>query len=93
MSKEQRKKAGFNRLTAYCVAEDFNMKLLASFLRREHNVVPRVFDNALYAVSRHGHSVSHVWTRLNDELDVSSAAAAGIQSSYESTFLCIRELF
>jgi uncharacterized Rmd1/YagE family protein len=31
MSKEQRKKAGFNRLTAYCVAESFNMKLLASF--------------------------------------------------------------
>jgi uncharacterized Rmd1/YagE family protein len=53
MGKEQRKKAGFNRLTAYCVAEGFNMKLLASFLRREHNVVPRVFDNALYTVSRH----------------------------------------
>lgn len=52
MGKEQRKKAGFNRLTAYCVAESFNMKLLASFLRREHNVVPRVFDNALYTVSR-----------------------------------------
>ena len=53
MGKEQRKKAGFNRLTAYCVAESFNMRLLASFLRREHNVVPRVFDNALYTVSRH----------------------------------------
>ena len=53
MGKEQRKKAGFNRLTAYCVAESFNMKLLASFLRREHNVVPRVFDNALYTVGRH----------------------------------------
>jgi len=54
MSKEQRKKAGFNRLTAYCIAESFNMKLLASFLRREHNVVPRVFDGALYTVSCHG---------------------------------------
>lgn len=53
MSKEQRKRAGFARLTAYCVAESFNMKLLASFLRREHNVVPRVFDDALYTVSRH----------------------------------------
>lgn len=52
MNKEERKKAGFQRLTAYCVAESFNMKLLASFLRREHNVVPRVFDDALYAVSR-----------------------------------------
>ena len=53
MSKDQRKRAGFNRLTAYCVAESFNMKLLASFLRREHNVVPRAFDGALYTVSRH----------------------------------------
>lgn len=52
MNKEERKKAGFQRLTAYCVAESFNMKLLASFLRREHNVVPRVFDDALYTVSR-----------------------------------------
>ena len=53
MSKEQRKRAGFRRLTAYCVAQGFNMKLLASFLRREHNVVPRVFDDALYTVSHH----------------------------------------
>lgn len=53
MNKEERKKAGFKRLTAYCVAQSFNMKLLASFLRREHNVVPRVFDDALYTVSRY----------------------------------------
>jgi uncharacterized Rmd1/YagE family protein len=51
MSKEQRKKAGFKRITAYCVAEGFRMKLLASFLHREHNVLPRVFDEALYVVS------------------------------------------
>lgn len=63
MGKEQRKKAGFNRLTAYCVAESFNMRLLASFLRREHNVVPRVFDNALYTVSRHGLFALRVWTQ------------------------------
>ncbi|KAK2461287.1 hypothetical protein APHAL10511_006814 [Amanita phalloides] len=49
MSKEQRKQAGFKRITAYCVAESFKMKHLASFLRREHNVTPRVFDEALYA--------------------------------------------
>lgn len=60
MSKEERKKAGFKRLTAYCVAEGFNMKLLASFLRREHNVVPRVFDDALYTVSSHDLFVIHV---------------------------------
>ena len=51
MSKEQRKRAGFKRITAYCVAEMFKMKLLASFLKREHNVSPRVFDEALYVVS------------------------------------------
>ena len=51
MSKEQRKQAGYKRITAYCVAESFKMKLLASFLKREHNVSPRVFDEALYVVS------------------------------------------
>jgi uncharacterized Rmd1/YagE family protein len=50
MSKEQRKKAGFKRITAYCVAEAFKMKILAPFLKREHNVLPRVFDEALYVV-------------------------------------------
>jgi len=50
MSKDQRRRAGFKRLTAYCVAESFKMKLLSSFLKREHNVAPRVFDEALYAV-------------------------------------------
>ncbi|KAF9007662.1 DUF155-domain-containing protein, partial [Hymenopellis radicata] len=50
MNKEQRHRAGFKRLTAYCVAESFNMKLLASYLKREHNVSPRVFDEALYAM-------------------------------------------
>lgn len=51
MSKEQREEAGFKRITAYCVAESFRTKLLASFLKREHNVAPRVFDEALYVVS------------------------------------------
>ncbi|KAF5357178.1 hypothetical protein D9756_006608 [Leucocoprinus leucothites] len=50
MTKEQRKQAGFKRLAAYCVAESFKMKLLASFLKREHNVAPRIFDEALYAM-------------------------------------------
>ncbi|KAH9936015.1 DUF155-domain-containing protein [Amylocystis lapponica] len=50
MSKEQREKEGFRRITAYCVAEGFKMKLLAGFLKREHNVQPRVFDEALYAM-------------------------------------------
>jgi len=93
MNKEERKKAGFQRLTAYCVAESFNMKLLASFLRREHNVVPRVFDDALYAVSRHEFIIICVQTRLNGRKDVPSAALAGVQPSHESTVLCIRDLF
>ena len=52
MSKDQRKQAGFKRITAYCVAESFKMKNLSSFLKREHNVSPRAFDEALYVVSR-----------------------------------------
>ena len=51
MSKDQRKQAGFKRITAYCVAESFKMKNLSSFLKREHNVSPRAFDEALYVVS------------------------------------------
>ncbi|KIK93371.1 hypothetical protein PAXRUDRAFT_829055 [Paxillus rubicundulus Ve08.2h10] len=50
MSKEQREKAGYNRITAYCVAEGIKMKLLAGFLKREHNVHPRVFDEAMYVM-------------------------------------------
>jgi uncharacterized Rmd1/YagE family protein len=51
MSKEQRKRAGYKRITAYCIAEGLKIKLLASFLKREHNVMPRVFDEAMYVVS------------------------------------------
>jgi uncharacterized Rmd1/YagE family protein len=51
MSKEQRKRAGYKRIAAYCIAEGLRMKLLATFLKREHNVTPRVFDEAMYVVS------------------------------------------
>ncbi|KAI0346468.1 DUF155-domain-containing protein [Trametopsis cervina] len=50
MSKEQRHRAKFKRMTAYCVSEGFKMKLLAGFLKREHNVQPRVFDEAMYVM-------------------------------------------
>ncbi|TFK72099.1 DUF155-domain-containing protein [Pluteus cervinus] len=50
MSKDQRKQAGYKRLTAYCVAEGLKMKTLAPFLKREHNVAPRVYDEALYVM-------------------------------------------
>ncbi|KAJ7880323.1 hypothetical protein B0H14DRAFT_2707418 [Mycena olivaceomarginata] len=50
MTKEQRKRAGFRRITVYCVCESLKMKLLSSFLKREHNVAPRVFDEAIYVM-------------------------------------------
>ncbi|KZV76442.1 DUF155-domain-containing protein [Peniophora sp. CONT] len=50
MSKAERRRAGFRRITAYGVAEGVRIKLLSSFLKREHNVHPRVYDNALYAM-------------------------------------------
>lgn len=50
MTKAQREAAGYSRLTAYCVAKGLKMKLLASFLKREHNVKPRIFDEAMYVV-------------------------------------------
>jgi len=58
MSKDERKKAGFKRITAYCVAESLKMKLLSSFLKREHNVLPRVFDESVYVVRRWSVSVA-----------------------------------
>lgn len=50
MSKEEREKNGYRRLTAYSVAEGYRSKALAAFLKREHGVSPRVFDEAIYAV-------------------------------------------
>jgi uncharacterized Rmd1/YagE family protein len=50
LTKEQRERIGCKRLTAYCIAESFRMKLLAAFLKREHAVTPRIFDEALYVV-------------------------------------------
>ena len=51
MTKAERRRAGCRRITAYWLADGFRMKLLANFLKREHNVVPRSFDEALYVVS------------------------------------------
>lgn len=51
MTKAERQRAGYRRLTAYCVAEGFRLKLLLAYLKREHGVSPRVFDEAVYAVS------------------------------------------
>lgn len=57
MTKAERRRAGCRRITAYWLADGFRMKLLANFLKREHNVVPRSFDEALYVVRpTHHHS-------------------------------------
>ncbi|KAI6148533.1 hypothetical protein BKA82DRAFT_4138473 [Pisolithus tinctorius] len=50
MNREQRERAGYKRITVYCVCEAMKMKLLAQFLKREHNVQPRVFDEAMYVM-------------------------------------------
>ncbi|KAG9313527.1 hypothetical protein JVU11DRAFT_5854 [Chiua virens] len=52
MTKDQREKASYNRITSYCLAEELKMKLLAGFLKREHNVQPRLFDEAIYVMYR-----------------------------------------
>lgn len=51
LTKDERERAGYARLTAYSVAEGVMKKLLAAFLKREHAVLPRVFDEAIYVVS------------------------------------------
>jgi len=85
MTKEQRKEAGFKRLTAYCVAESFQMKLLTPFLKREHNVAPRIFDEALYAVC---FSTSFSPLRLYlCHVDVSSASSSRLRSKCKHPFL------
>jgi hypothetical protein len=50
MTKAERRRAGCRRITAYWLADGFRFKLLGNFLRREHNVTPRSFDEALYVV-------------------------------------------
>ncbi|KAG8898425.1 Protein transport protein S9 plasma membrane t-SNARE, partial [Tulasnella sp. 403] len=50
MTKAERQRAGYRRLAAYCIAEGFRMKLLLAYLKREHGVAPRVFDEAIYAL-------------------------------------------
>ena len=63
MSKEERQRAGYSRMTAYSVAEGIRMKHLSAFLKREHAVVPRVFDEAIYAVRKNLFYLS-LWRRL-----------------------------
>ncbi|KAI9508509.1 CMGC/MAPK/ERK protein kinase [Russula earlei] len=50
-TKAERRRAGCCHITAYWLADGFRMKLLANFLKHEHNVVPRSFDEALYVIT------------------------------------------
>lgn len=61
MSRDERERHGYSRMTAYCVAEGYRAKALAPFLKREHGVSPRVFDEAIYAVSKTQDVVILIW--------------------------------
>ncbi|SJM87002.1 probable Sporulation protein RMD8 [Zygosaccharomyces bailii] len=43
-----RRGSKFSRITAYNVAEGFNLEILADFLKTTHEVSPRMYDECLY---------------------------------------------
>ncbi|KAF6069122.1 hypothetical protein FOB64_003470 [Candida albicans] len=47
MPKEKRAEE-FSRMTAYFICEEFNLTEVAKFLRKKHEVKPRLYDEALY---------------------------------------------
>lgn len=47
MPKEARAKE-FSRVTAYYICEEFNLEALSDFLAKNHEVKPRLYDEALY---------------------------------------------
>lgn len=47
MPKEIRAKE-FSRVTAYYICEEFKLQVLMDFLKKVHNVKPRLYDEALY---------------------------------------------
>lgn len=49
LTKERRGERELPRVTAYCVAETFRLQKTSAFLRRSHQVKPRVYDDLLYA--------------------------------------------
>lgn len=49
MTKDQRDFANLPRVSAYCTAEAYDMKQLSEFLRHQHYVSPRLYDECLYA--------------------------------------------
>ncbi|KAM3582936.1 Sad1-interacting factor 3 [Umbelopsis sp. WA50703] len=49
MTKDQRDFSNLPRVSAYCTAEAYDMKELDAFLRQQHYVSPRLYDECLYA--------------------------------------------
>ncbi|KAF9580014.1 hypothetical protein BGW38_003501 [Lunasporangiospora selenospora] len=49
LTKEQRNARGLARVVAYCTAEGYDQKRLAAYLKANHGVYPRLYDEALYA--------------------------------------------
>lgn len=47
MPKENRAKE-FSRVTAYYICEEFNLEVLSDFVAKNHEVKPRLYDEALY---------------------------------------------
>ncbi|KAI1312595.1 hypothetical protein EDD11_002941 [Mortierella claussenii] len=49
LTKEQRSARGLARVVAYCTAEGYDIKRLSVYLKANHGVQPRLYDEALYA--------------------------------------------
>ncbi|GBB99608.1 hypothetical protein RclHR1_03580015 [Rhizophagus clarus] len=49
LTKEVRDNKHYPRVTAYCIAEGFYLGILTEFLRKEHNVQPKFYDECLYS--------------------------------------------
>ncbi|GJJ73496.1 required for meiotic nuclear division protein 1 [Entomortierella parvispora] len=49
LTKEQRNAKGLARVVAYCTAEGYDQKRLSAYLKANHGVHPRLYDEALYA--------------------------------------------
>ncbi|KAG0048499.1 hypothetical protein BGZ83_006562 [Gryganskiella cystojenkinii] len=49
LTKEQRNAKGLARVVAYCTADGYDHKRLSVYLRTNHGVHPRLYDEALYA--------------------------------------------
>jgi len=49
MKKDQRDRLNLPRVSAYCVADRFHLEEARRFLKEQHHVTPRLYDECLYA--------------------------------------------